>query len=53
VTNPEAFMKVVILGGSGQVGTILARAFHRDRHEVVTVSRRPLVEPWRTVSGTA
>jgi uncharacterized protein (TIGR01777 family) len=50
VTNPEAFMKVVIPGGSGQVGTILARAFHRDRHEVVTVSRRPLVQPWRTVS---
>jgi uncharacterized protein (TIGR01777 family) len=40
-------MKVVIPGGSGQVGTILARAFHRDGHEVVVLSRRPNSRPWR------
>jgi uncharacterized protein YbjT (DUF2867 family) len=34
-------MKVVIPGGSGQVGTILARALHGDGHEVVVLSRRP------------
>jgi uncharacterized protein (TIGR01777 family) len=42
-------MKVVIPGGSGQVGTILARAFHGDGHDVVVLSRRPGVRPWRVV----
>ena len=32
-------MKVVIPGGSGQVGTILARAFQEDGHDVVILSR--------------
>ena len=40
-------MKVVIPGGSGQVGTMLARAFHRDGHDVVVLSRTPTVQPWR------
>lgn len=40
-------MKIVIPGGSGQVGTILARAFHRDGHEVVVLSRSPGAAPWR------
>ena len=43
-------MKIVIPGGSGQVGTILARAFQRDGHEVVVLSRRPAVQPWRVVA---
>jgi uncharacterized protein (TIGR01777 family) len=43
-------MKIVIPGGSGQVGTILARAFHGDGHEVVVLSRRPSVHPWRVVA---
>lgn len=42
-------MKVVIPGGSGQVGTILARAFDRDGHDVVVLSRRHGVRPWRVV----
>ena len=42
-------MKVVLPGGSGQVGTILARAFHRDGHDVVVLSRRPGIRPWRVV----
>lgn len=40
-------MKIVIPGGSGQVGTILARAFHGEGHEVVVLSRRPVQAPWR------
>lgn len=40
-------MKIVIPGGSGQVGTVLARAFHRDGHDVVVLSRRPRIAPWR------
>ncbi|HKY21688.1 MAG TPA: TIGR01777 family oxidoreductase [Vicinamibacterales bacterium] len=43
-------MKIVIPGGSGQVGTVLARAFHRDGHQVVILSRRPGIQPWRTVA---
>ena len=46
-------MKLVIPGGSGQVGTTLARAFHDAGHEVVVVSRTPGVAPWRTVAWDA
>jgi len=47
-------MKIIIPGGSGQVGTILARHFHREGHEVVVISRNALsacVKPaaWRIV----
>jgi uncharacterized protein (TIGR01777 family) len=42
-------MKIVIPGGSGQVGTILARAFHIEGHEVVVLSRRQYLRPWRVV----
>lgn len=40
-------MDIVIPGGSGQVGTLLARAFHHDGHRVVVFSRRPVPAPWR------
>lgn len=40
-------MKIVIPGGSGQVGTILARALHGDGHDVVILSRRPAPCLWR------
>jgi hypothetical protein len=47
-------MKVVIPGGSGQVGTILARDFQRRGDEVVVLSRKPAqptgVRPWRVVA---
>jgi hypothetical protein len=42
-------MKVVIPGGSGQVGRLLARRLTADRHEVVVLSRTPADAPWRTV----
>jgi uncharacterized protein (TIGR01777 family) len=42
-------MRVVIPGGSGQVGTVLARALHRDGHQVVVVSRTPHRAPWQVV----
>lgn len=41
-------MKIVIAGGSGQVGTVLARAFAGDAHEVVVLSRAG-----RAVAGRA
>jgi uncharacterized protein len=40
-------MKIIIPGGSGQVGTLLARAFVKDGHEVVVLSRSPQKAPWR------
>jgi len=46
-------MKVVIPGGSGQVGTILARAFQRDGHEVVVLSRTARRASWGVVTWDA
>lgn len=40
-------MKIVIAGGTGQVGTLLARALHHDRHEVTVLGRHPARAPWR------
>lgn len=43
-------MKVIIPGGSGQVGTVLARAFHERGDEVVVFSRTQTnAPPWRVV----
>lgn len=42
-------MKIVIPGGSGHLGTLLARNFHRKGHRVVVLSRTPRAEPWRVV----
>ena len=41
-------MKILIPGGSGQVGTILARHFHAKGDEVVVLSREFRDTPWRT-----
>lgn len=47
-------MKIVIPGGSGQVGTILARHFHATGHEVVVLSRSSAPKTaWRVVSWDA
>lgn len=43
-------MKIILPGGSGQVGTVLAREMTGDGHEVVVLSRRPAPAPWRTVA---
>jgi uncharacterized protein (TIGR01777 family) len=42
-------MKIVIPGGSGKVGVVLARALHRQGHDVVVLSRNPLQVPWRMI----
>lgn len=43
-------MKIVLPGGSGQVGTILARAFHARGDEVVVLTRNPSARSaWRSV----
>lgn len=43
-------MKIVIPGGSGQVGTLLARTFHAEGHEVVALARRPRPTPWLSLA---
>lgn len=40
-------MKIILPGGSGQVGTILARYLHERGHQVVVLSRTPKPTPWK------
>jgi uncharacterized protein (TIGR01777 family) len=42
-------MRIIIPGGSGKIGTVLARALHQQAHDVVVLSRQPLAAPWRVV----
>jgi hypothetical protein len=42
-------MKIIIPGGRGQIGTILARAFTSDGHEVVVLSRTAAKTAWRVM----
>lgn len=46
-------MKIVIAGGTGQVGTFLARDFQANNHEPVILSRRAEKAPWRVVPWDA
>ena len=47
-------MKIVLPGGSGQVGTLLARDFHGSGHNVIELSRHPSGNrPWRSVAWDA
>lgn len=43
-------MKVILPGGSGHVGTLLAKAFYDQGHEVVVLSRHPRSTPWKSLS---
>jgi hypothetical protein len=43
-------MKIVIPGGTGQVGQILARHFHANNHDVTVLSRGPHPAPWRVLT---
>ena len=42
-------MRILIPGGSGQVGTILARHLHANGHDVTVLSRNPHPAPWQTL----
>ncbi|HLM60039.1 MAG TPA: NAD-dependent epimerase/dehydratase family protein, partial [Pyrinomonadaceae bacterium] len=42
-------MNIVIAGGSGQLGTILARALQADGHQATVLSRQTVSMPWRVV----
>jgi uncharacterized protein (TIGR01777 family) len=43
-------MKIVIPGGTGQVGQILARYFHAKGHAITILSRNSHPAPWRVVT---
>ena len=42
-------LHIVIPGGSGQVGQMLARRFTASGHEVTVLSRRPEPRPWKVL----
>jgi uncharacterized protein (TIGR01777 family) len=42
-------LRIVIPGGSGQVGTLLARHFYASGHQVTVLSRSPKPTPWQTL----
>ncbi len=50
-------MKILLPGGSGQIGTMLARHLHAQGHDVVVMSRKPVQRrddfPWRTIAWDA
>lgn len=53
VFMPEQFhprpLRIVIPGGSGQVGTALSRYFQQSGHHVTVLTRSPYSAPWNTV----
>jgi uncharacterized protein (TIGR01777 family) len=46
-------MRIVIPGGSGQVGTLLARDFHARGDSVVVLSRTRANAPWKSLTWDA
>jgi uncharacterized protein (TIGR01777 family) len=45
----ERPLRIVIPGGSGHLGSMLARHFHERDHSVTVLARRPLAAPWKVV----
>ncbi len=45
--------KIVLAGGTGQVGKLLARHYHAAGDDVVVLSRTPQPAPWRTIAWDA
>ena len=42
-------LRIVLAGGSGHVGTILARQFHAQGHHVTVLSRTPKIAEWPVI----
>ncbi len=42
-------LRIVLPGGSGQVGRVLARYFQEEGHHVTVLTRLPYAETWQTV----
>ena len=43
-------LRIVLPGGSGQLGHVLARHFHEQGHHVTVISRHPKAWPWRAIA---
>jgi uncharacterized protein (TIGR01777 family) len=41
--------RIVLAGGNGQIGTLLARHFHGRGHQVVVIARAVQPAPWRVI----
>lgn len=48
-----AKLRIVLPGGSGHVGNLLARHFHQQGHSVTVFSRTPRPMPWQVVAWDA
>jgi len=48
--KPTKISRIVLAGGSGQVGTLLARHFHTRGDDVCVLSRTAFSAPWRVVA---
>jgi len=42
-------VRIVLAGGTGQIGTLLARHFRKQGHEVVVIARSVQPAPWRVI----
>jgi len=42
-------LRIVLAGGNGQIGTLLARHFHGRGHQVVVIARSVKPAPWRMI----
>jgi hypothetical protein len=49
IQAPVRPLRIVIPGGSGQVGQLLARHFQNRGHNVTVLTRGPYAAPWQTV----
>jgi uncharacterized protein (TIGR01777 family) len=47
--QPRRALRIVLPGGSGQVGQMLARHFQERGHHVTVLTRGPYTPPWQTV----
>lgn len=46
---PPHPLRIVLPGGSGLIGQLLARRFHEQGHQVTVLTRGPYTAPWQTV----
>jgi uncharacterized protein len=46
---PDRALRIVLPGGSGHLGELLARFFQERGHHVTVLTRSPYAAPWRTV----
>ncbi|MFL6451480.1 MAG: TIGR01777 family oxidoreductase [Bryobacteraceae bacterium] len=50
--SPQTGRRIVIPGGTGQVGTLLARHFYENGDDVTVITRHPIAAEWKTIAWT-